>query len=145
MAVQRTSIPKENQIQKRFFLIDAEGKTLGRLAARAAAIIRGKNKPTYTPHLDTGDNLIIINAEKIQVTGNKANDKFFDRYSGYHSGLKSLRYSDMIAKHPKKVLQLAINRMIPKTKLGDRLKNKLYIYVGAEHPHKAQKPIALEI
>lgn len=145
MAVQRTSIPKKEQIQKKFFLINAEGKTLGRLASRVASIIRGKNKPTYTPHLDTGDNVIIINADKIQVTGKKTNDKFYDRYSGFHSGLKSVRYSDMIAKRPTMVLQLAIYRMIPKTKLGDRLKNNLFIYAGAEHPHQAQKPIALDI
>ena len=145
MALQRTTIPKKEQIQKRFFLVNAEGKTLGRLAARVAAIIRGKNKPTYTPHMDTGDSVIIINADKIRVTGKKTSDKFYDRYSGFHSGLKSIRFSDMIAKRPRKVLELAVNRMLPKTKLGDRLKTKLFIYAGTEHPHQAQKPGVLDI
>jgi large subunit ribosomal protein L13 len=145
MAVQRTTIPKKEQVQNRFLLVDADGKTLGRFAARVAAILRGKNKPTYTPHMDNGDNVIIINAEKIRVTGKKTTDKFYDRYSGFHSGLKSIRFSDMVAKRPTMILELAINRMLPKTKLGDRLKTKLFIYAGAEHPHKAQKPVALDI
>jgi len=145
MAVQRTTTPKADQIQKRCFLVDAEGKTLGRLAARVALILRGKNKATFTPHADTGDSVIIINAEKIRVTGKKTTDKFYDRYSGYHSGLKSIRFSDMIAKRPCMVLELAINRMLPKSKLADRIKTRLFIYAGAEHPHKAQKPVALNI
>lgn len=145
MVAQRTTIPKKEQIEQRFYLVNADGKTLGRLASRVAGIIRGKHKPTYTPHMDTGDYVIIINAEKIRVTGKKVTDKFYDRYSGFHSGLKSIRFSDMIAKRPQKVLELAIHRMIPKTKLGDRLKTKLFVYAGAEHPHKAQKPVSLDI
>jgi large subunit ribosomal protein L13 len=145
MAVQRTTIPKLDKISKCFYLVNAEGKTLGRLAARVAGILRGKHKPTYTPHMDNGDYVIIINAEKIRVTGKKTTDKFYDRYSGFHSGLKSIRYSDMMAKRPQMILELAIHRMIPKTKLGDRLKTKLFIYAGSEHPHKAQKPVLLDI
>jgi large subunit ribosomal protein L13 len=145
MAVQRTTIPKKDKIEKKTYLIDAEGKTLGRLAARVANILRGKNKPTFTPNMDTGDNVIIINAEKIRVTGRKTEDKFYDRYSGFHSGLKSIRYSDMMAKRPCQILELAVQRMIPKGPLGDRLKKKLYVYAGAEHPHKAQKPVVLDI
>lgn len=144
MAVQRTTIPKADQIQKKYYVVNADGKTLGRLAARVANVLTGKNKPTYTPHMDTGDNVIIINAEKIRVTGKKAADKFYDRYTGFHSGLKSVRLSDMLAKRPEKVLELAIHRMIPRSKLGDRLKTKLFVYAGAEHPHVAQKPVALE-
>jgi large subunit ribosomal protein L13 len=95
--------------------------------------------------MDNGDNVIIINAEKIRVTGKKTTDKFYDRYSGFHSGLKKIKYSDMMAKRPQMILELAIHRMLPKTKLGDRLKTKLFIYAGAEHPHKAQKPVLLDI
>ncbi len=145
MAVQKTTLPKKEQIEKKFYLVDADGKVLGRLASKVANILRGKNKPTFTPFMDTGDNVIIINAEKIRVTGKKTSDKFYDRYSGFHSGLKSIRFSDMIAKRPHKVLELAIHRMIPHGKLGERLKTNLYVYAGAEHPHKAQKPVPLDI
>jgi len=145
MAAQKTTVPKQEQIVKKFYLVDADGKILGRLAAKVAAILRGKTKPTFTPHMDTGDNVIIINAEKIRVTGKKVTDKFYDRYSGFHSGLKSIRYSDMIARRPHKILELAIQRMIPHGKLGARLKNKLYVYAGTEHPHKAQNPQVLDI
>ncbi|MBF0387683.1 MAG: 50S ribosomal protein L13 [Candidatus Omnitrophica bacterium] len=145
MAVQKTTLPKKDSIVKKFYLVDAEGKVLGRLAAKVAAILRGKTKPTFTPHMDTGDNVIIINAEKIRVTGKKTTDKFYDRYSGFHSGLKSIRYSDMLARRPHKILELAIQRMIPHGKLGARLKNKLYVYAGTAHPHQAQKPEVLDI
>lgn len=145
MALQRTTLPKKDQLVKITYLVDAEGKTLGRLASRVANIIRGKNKPTFTPHMDTGDNVIIINAEKIRVTGRKTEDKFYDRYSGFHSGLKSIRYSEMMAKRPCKILELAIHRMILKGPLGDSLRKKLYVYAGPEHPHKAQKPVVLDI
>ncbi len=144
MALQRTTIPSKDKVTKSFYLVNAEGKTLGRLAARVVGIIRGKHKATYTPHMDNGDHVIIINAEKIRVTGKKTSDKFYDRYTGFHSGLKSVRYSDMLAKRPEMVLKLAIHRMLPKSKLGDRMKTKLFIYAGAEHPHKAQKPVTLE-
>ncbi len=145
MAVQKTTLPKKDQIQKKFYLINADGKVLGRLAAKVATILRGKDKAIFTPFMDTGDHVIIINAEKIRVTGKKTSDKFYDRYSGFHSGLKSIRYSDMIAKRPTQVLELAIHRMIPKGKLGTRVKTHLYIYAGTEHPHAAQKPVPLDI
>ncbi len=145
MAVQKTTLPKQEQIKKQFYLIDADGKVLGRLATKVASILRGKHKPTYTPHMDTGDNVIIINAEKIRVTGKKTTDKFYDRYSGFHSGLKSIRFADMIKDRPEMVLQLAINRMIPAGKLGARVKTHLHIYAGTDHPHKAQKPVVLDI
>ncbi len=145
MAVQKTTVPNKDQVVKKYYLVDAEGKVLGRLAAKVAGILRGKSKPTFTPHMDTGDNIIIINAEKIRVTGKKMSDKFYDRYSGFHSGLKSIRYSDMLARRPEMILELAINRMIPHGKLGSRLQGNLYIYAGTDHPHKAQKPEVLDI
>lgn len=145
MAVQKTTLPKKEKIVRKTYLVDAEGKTLGRLASRVANILRGKNKPTFTPNMDTGDNVIIINAEKVRVTGRKTNDKFYDRYSGYHSGLKKVRFSDMMQKRPTQVMELAVNGMIPKGKLGQRIKAKLYVYAGSEHPHQAQKPVALDI
>ena len=120
MAVHRTTVPKKEQIVKTHYLVDAEGKTLGRMAAKIAAILRGKNKVTFTPFLDTGDHVIVINAEKVRVTGKKMTDKFYDRYSGFHSGLKSVSLSDMIQNHPHKVIELAVRRMIPAGKLGSR-------------------------
>jgi large subunit ribosomal protein L13 len=145
MAVQKTTLPKKTDIQKKFYLVNADGKVLGRLATKVASILRGKHKPTYTPFMDTGDHVIIINAGKIRVTGKKTTDKFYDRYSGFHSGLKSIRFSDMISKRPTQVLELAINRMIPAGKLGSRVKTHLYVYAGPDHPHQAQKPVPLEI
>ncbi len=145
MAAQKTTLPTKEQIAKKFYIVNAEGKILGRLATKVASILRGKNKPSFTPFMDTGDHVIIINAEKIRVTGKKTNDKFYDRYSGFHSGLKSIRFSDMIEKNPHKVLELAIHRMIPHGKLGSRVKTHLYVYAGAEHPHQAQKPVPLDI
>jgi len=145
MAVQRTTIPSKDKVSKCFYIVDADGKTLGRLAARVASVMRGKHKATYTPHMDNGDHVIIINADKIRVTGKKTSDKAYDRYTGFHSGLKSVKYSDMMQKRPHMVLKLAIHRMLPKTKLGDRIKTKLFIYTGVDHPHKAQKPVPLNI
>jgi large subunit ribosomal protein L13 len=145
MAVQRTTLPKKEQLDKKFYLVNADGKVLGRLATKVASILRGKNKVTFTPFMDTGDHVIIINAEKIRVTGKKTSDKFYDRYSGFHSGLKSIKFSDMIAKRPTKVLELAIHRMIPAGKLGARVKTHLYVYAGPDHPHAAQKPVVLDI
>ncbi|MBF0620209.1 MAG: 50S ribosomal protein L13 [Candidatus Omnitrophica bacterium] len=144
MVVQKTTLPKKDKLVKCFYVVNAEGKTLGRLASRVALVLRGKHKPTFTPHMDTGDHVIIINADKIHVTGKKTTDKAYDRYSGFHSGLKSIPYKKMMDRRPTQALKLAINRMIPKGKLGDVLKAKLFIYAGAEHPHQAQKPVVLE-
>lgn len=145
MAVQKTTIPRKEEIVSKFYIVDAEGKILGRLASKVAGVLRGKNRPDFTPSLNTGNKVIVINADKIRVTGKKMTDKYYDRYTGFHSGLKRVRYSDMIAKHPVKVLELAIKRMIPHGKLGDRLRNSLYVYAGSAHPHKAQKPEVLDI
>jgi large subunit ribosomal protein L13 len=145
MAVQSTTFPKKGKIEKRFYLVNADGKTLGRLASKVASILRGKNKANFTPFLETGDSVIVINAEKIRVTGKKATDKFYERYTGFHSGLKRVTYSDMLAKRPHMILELAIKRMIPRGKLGSRLKTHLYVYAGTDHPHKAQKPVPLDV
>ena len=145
MAFQRTTVPGKDLVNKRFILVDAEGKTLGRLAARVASVLRGKNKATFMPGFDTGDNVIIINASKVRVTGKKTTDKFYDRYSGFHSGLKSIPYSEMLEKRPIKVMELAVKRMLPKGKLGNDIKNNLFVYAGSEHPHQAQKPVVIDI
>jgi large subunit ribosomal protein L13 len=145
MAVQSTTFPKKKQVEKKFYLVNADGKTLGRLASRVAAILRGKKRASFTPYMDAGDRVIVINAEKIRVTGKKTSDKFYERYTGFHSGLKRVTFSDMMAKRPHMVVELAIKRMIPRGKLGARLKTNLYVYAGAEHPHAAQKPVPLDV
>ena len=145
MALQKTTFPKQDQIQKKCYLVDAEGKTLGRLAAKVAAVLRGKNLATFTPHMEMGASVVIINAEKIRVTGKKLTDKIYDRYTGFHSGLKRVTLQDMLETRPTQVLELAINRMLPKTKLADRTKTRLHIYAGPKHPHQAQKPEVLDV
>ena len=136
---------KNTYLYYTFYLVNADGKVLGRLAAKVASILRGKHKPTFTPFMDTGDHVIIINAEKIRVTGKKATDKYYDRYTGFHSGIRRVVFSDMLAKKPTMILELAIKRMIPSGKLGCDLKNKLFVYAGKDHPHQAQKPVILDI
>lgn len=147
MAVQKTTFPKKELIQNKCYLVDAQGKTLGRLAAKVATVLRGKHLPTFTPYMEMGISVIIINAEKISVTGtkNKMADKTYDRYSGFPSGLKKITFQDMLEANPTKVLELAINRMLPKTKLSDRTKTRLHIYAGPNHPHQAQKPEVLAV
>jgi len=145
MQTMKTTIPKPDQIQRHLYLIDANGKILGRVAAKIAAILRGKNKTTFTPHLDTGDRVIVINAEKIRVTGNKMKQKTYQRYSGYPSGQKSLTLEQMMQKAPTQALRLAVNRMIPKGRLGNQLRKRLRIYAGDQHPHQAQKPVLLKV
>ncbi|NLE65775.1 MAG: 50S ribosomal protein L13 [Elusimicrobia bacterium] len=145
MAAQKTTIPGKEQIKKTCYLVDADGKTLGRLATKVAKILMGKNKPTYVPHMETGDSVVIVNAEKIRVTGKKMTDKYYDRYTGYHSGIRRVHLSDMLDKRPVKVLELAIKRMLPKSKLADRIKTRLFVYAGPDHPHKAQKPVPLAV
>ena len=143
MKITRTYIPKLNEIEKKCYLVDANDKILGRVAAKVAAILRGKHKRIYTPHLDTGDFVIVINADKIRVTGKKLQDKIYYRYSGYQSGQRAVRLGDMLKKAPTKAMQLAINRMIPKGPLGNQIRRRVRIYAGSEHPHQAQKPIPL--
>jgi len=144
-AIQKSYMAKVGETEQKCYIIDATNKILGKIATKAATILRGKHKPTFTPHIDTGDMVVIINAEKIQVTGNKLKQKEYQRYSGYHSGQKIVILEDMLKNAPTQVLRLAINRMIPSGPLGNKVKTKLKIYAGAKHPHAAQKPIPLEI
>ncbi len=144
-AVQKTYMAKANEVERKCYLIDANNKILGKIATKAATILRGKHKPTYTPHVDTGDAVIIINAEKVAVTGNKLKQKEYQRYSGYHGGQKIVKLEEMLKRAPTKVLELAICRMIPSGPLGNKIKTKLKIYAGDKHPHASQKPIPLEI
>ncbi len=143
--MQKSYMAKSNEVEKKYYLIDANDKILGRLASKAASILRGKHKPIFTPHVDTGDYVIVINAEKVKVTGNKLKQKQYQRYSGYHSGQKSISLSTMMEKSPTSVIRLAVNRMIPGGALGNKVKTKLKVYAGEKHPHAAQKPIPLEI
>jgi large subunit ribosomal protein L13 len=135
---------KENQ-NRNWYVIDAEGKTLGRLASEAASILRGKHKPTFTPHMDMGDHVIIINADKIHLTGNKLQDKKYHFHSGYTGGLKTFTAEFMKQNKPEKMLELAIKGMLPKNRLGRQMYRKLNVYTGAEHPHQAQKPEIWEL
>ncbi len=137
----RTYTPKAGQIQRNWVLIDAEDVVLGRLASHAAAILRGKNKPTFSNHLDTGDFVIIVNAEKVVLSGNKALKKRAYRHSGYPGGLSSVSYADLLADNPTKAIEKAIRGMLPKNSLGREQFRKLKVYVGPEHPHTAQQPV----
>ena len=135
-----TTIPALDTMDRRWLLIDAQGQVLGRLASRITGMLRGKHKPTYTPFLDAGDFVIVINASKIAVTGNKLKRKTYLRYSGYPSGLKARTLQDVMRKHPEDALRLAVKRMMPQGPLARRMLGKLKIYAGAEHPHAAQQP-----
>ncbi len=143
--MQKTTMANVNTVERKCYIIDAQDKILGRIATKAATILRGKHKTTFTPHVDTGDTVIIINAEKVKVTGKKLVQKEYQRYSGYQSGQKCVRLDVMLEKAPTQVLKLAVNRMIPKGPLGNKMKTKLKVYAGDKHPHAAQKPIPLEI
>jgi len=135
---------KEN-VDQRWLLVDAEGAILGRIAAKIAPILMGKNKPTYTPHVDTGDFVIVVNADKIRVSGNKADTKQYDYYTHFPGGHKYVSFEDMMANKPEKVVELAIKRMLPKSKLGRAMFKKLKVYRGNEHDHAAQQPEKIEL
>lgn len=141
----KTYTAKPKDIKREWFLIDAEGKTLGRLATKIAEILRGKHKPIYTPHLDCGDYVIVINADKIRVTGRKLDQKIYYRHSGYPGGLKSITLRDQLQKHPERVLEAAVRGMLPKNRLGRKMFKKLKVYAGDSHPHQAQQPKTLEL
>lgn len=141
----KTFTGKTEEIEREWYVVDAEGKTLGRLASRIAPILRGKHKPTYTPHLDCGDFVIVINADKVRVTGRKLDQKFYHHHSGYPGGLKSVSLRDQLAQHPERVIQAAVKGMLPKNKLGRRVIKKLKIYASDGHPHEAQQPRTLEL
>ncbi len=141
----KTFITTPSDIQRRWWIVDAEGQTLGRLASRIAPYLTGKNKPIYTPNLDTGDYVIVINCEKIAVTGNRLDLKKYYRYTGYHGGLRETTLREQLEKHPDRVITAAVKGMLPSTALGRNMLKKLKVYVGEEHPHGAQKPEILEI
>ncbi|EEL25097.1 50S ribosomal protein L13 [Bacillus thuringiensis IBL 4222] len=136
---------KANEVERKWYVVDAEGQTLGRLSTEVASILRGKNKPTFTPHVDTGDHVIIINAEKIHLTGNKLNDKIYYRHTNHPGGLKQRTALEMRTNYPVQMLELAIKGMLPKGRLGRQVSKKLNVYAGAEHPHQAQKPEVYEL
>ena len=135
-----TFMANANNIERKWYVVDAEGQTLGRLASEVASILRGKNKPTFTPHVDTGDHVIIINASKIHLTGNKLNDKIYYRHTIHPGGLKTRTALEMRTNYSEKMLELAIKGMLPKNSLGRQIYKKLNVYAGSEHPHQAQKP-----
>jgi len=137
--------PAEAKAARKWWLIDADNQPLGRLASRIAVLLRGKHKPSFTPHVDTGDFVVVINASKVKLTGSKATDKKYHRYSGHPGGLSSISYEDVVLKQPELPLQKAVKGMLPKNILGRQLLTKLKIYSTAEHPHRAQKPEALQL
>jgi len=141
----KTYSARPQDIRRQWHLVDADGKTLGRLATEIARRLRGKHKPEYTPHIDTGDYVVVINAEKVHATGNKMSDKMYHHHTGYIGNLKSISLEKLLAKNPERVIQLAVKGMMPKGPLGREMQRKLKIYAGGEHPHSAQQPQALEL
>ncbi len=141
----KTYMAKPAEVERKWYVIDAEGQTLGRLASEVASILRGKHKAIYTPHVDTGDYVIVVNAEKIQLTGNKLNQKMYRHYSGYPGGLKEVTYGILLSKKPEKAIEAAIKGMLPHNRLGRAMYKKLKVYQGSEHPHQAQTPELREL
>ena len=141
----KTEFPSKNEIARQWHVIDADGAVLGRVASKAAMLLMGKTKPTYTPFLDTGDHVIVINAAKIRLTGRKEEQKMYRRHSGYPGGLTEVQARKVRATHPARMVEDAIAGMLPKTKLGKQMYRKLKVYPGDRHPHQAQKPVALEL
>ncbi len=143
--MQKTYYPKPDEITREWVLIDASGQTLGRLATRIAHILLGKHKPNYTPGVDNGDYVVVINAERVRVTGRKMEQKMYYRHSGYPGGLKVISLRDQLRRHPERVIQAAVWGMLPKNRYGRKLMKKLKVYAGPEHPHKAQNPRRLDL
>jgi len=141
----KTYAVRKGDIKREWYLVDAQGKTLGRLASEIAKILRGKHRPIYVPHLDCGDYVIVVNAEKVRITGKKLDQKFYYRHSGYPGGLKSINLRDQLQKHPTRVLEAAVRGMLPKNRLGRAMIKKLKVYAGSSHPHQAQQPKVLEL
>ena len=144
MTVDKTFVTKLDDIKREWFYVDADGQSLGRMASKIAAILRGKHKPIFTPGLDTGDFIVVVNAEKVTVTGNKLTEKFYYRYSGYPGGMTAISLRDQLAKHPDRVIEHAVWGMLPHNKLGRAMLKKLKVYRGPAHPHAAQNPTALK-
>ena len=141
----KTFMANESTITRKWYVVDAEGKTLGRLATQVATVLRGKHKPSYTPHVDTGDYVIVINADKINLTGKKWSDKFYYKHSGYNGGLTKTSAKDQMAKLPTSLVEKAVKGMVPHTTLGADMLRKLFVYAGPEHKHQAQQPESLEV
>ena len=145
MIAGRTYSAKPGEVERRWYVVDARGKVLGRLASEIAAVLRGKRKPQFTPHVDTGDFVVVVNAQKVLLTGKKLRDKIYYRASGYPGGLKATAAGVLLKTRPERLIQHAVRGMLPKSKLGDALYRKLKVYAGEKHPHQAQKPIPLVI
>ena len=141
----KTFMAKAEEVKRKWYVVDAEGKPLGRLASEVAKILRGKNKPIYTPHVDTGDNVIVLNAAKVALTGKKLDNKVYRHHSGWPGGLKEVKYRQLMEKSPEKVIELAVKGMLPRNSLGRAMFRKLKVYRGSEHEHQAQKPETLDI
>lgn len=141
----KTYMARPGTVDRKWYVVDAEGQTLGRLASEIARILRGKNKPAYTPHVDTGDFVVVVNAEKIQVSGRKAEQRLFRRHTGYPGGLREVSYEQMLARKPDEILRKAVYGMMPRTRLARKQFKKLKIYAGPEHPHEAQSPEPYEV
>ncbi len=141
----KTFMAKPQEVERKWLIVDASGKPLGRLASEVAKLLRGKHKPTYTPHVDTGDHVIVLNAEKVVLTGKKLEQKMYRHYSGYPGGMKEIKYKHFMATKPERAVELAIKGMLPKNSLGRAMYRKLKVYKGTEHEHQAQKPEAIEL
>lgn len=141
----KTFMQKKETVERKWYVVDAEGKTLGRLATQVATVLRGKHKPTYTPHVDCGDYVIVINAEKVVLTGNKLDDKMYYNHSGFPGGLRERNAKTMIEKYPEEMVERAIKGMLPHNPLGRTMGKKLFVYAGADHKHEAQKPEVMEV
>jgi large subunit ribosomal protein L13 len=143
--VEKTYVTKKEDIQRDWHVVDATGQTLGRLATQVARLLRGKHKPAYSPSVDTGDYVIVVNAERIRVTGRKLDQKIYYRYTGYPGGLRQITLRNLLRKHPTRVIEHAVRGMLPKNRLGRRMFKKLKVYAGPDHPHEAQQPQPLEL
>ena len=141
----KSFIAKPAEVERKWYVVDADGKTLGRLASEVASVLRGKNKPTYTPHVDCGDYVIVINAEKVAVTGKKRSEKIYKKHTGYPGGLREITFDKLQQKKPEEIIRHAVKGMLPDGALGRQMFKKLKVYAGSEHPHTAQKPETLEI
>lgn len=141
----KTFVTKPADVERSWYVVDAEGQTLGRLASKVAAVLRGKHKPSFSPAVDCGDYVIVVNAEKIQVTGKRLDQKMYHRHSGYPGGITSLSLREQLEKHPQRPLELAVRGMLPKNRLGRRMIKKLHVYAGPDHPHQAQQPQELTL
>ncbi len=141
----KTYMAKPSEVTRKWYVIDANNQTLGRLASQVAAILKGKHKPTFTPHVDTGDHVIVINAEKVRLTGKKLQDKKYYRHSGYPGGIKEITAGELLKRHPERVIRKAVWGMLPHNRLGRKMIKKLKVYAGEEHPHAAQQPEVYEL